>query len=260
MSKPRTIQINIPTPCSQSWEEMASTGDGRFCTHCQKTVIDFTDYSDTALYNFFATNKTPLCGHFSSTQVNRQINIPHQPHSKLYRLAIALGLTLLFTQSPELQAQTRLPISSLAPVTQRYPQGATLGKIEGCVTDSHNTALHGVKVSLMKNQSVIAEATTDTDGSYSFSVTGFDYYEIHFNCAAYRELIITDVMLLSKIVTLNATLESSSINTNPVTKICERPKNIPSSFTGEAVETSTEIKTEEYPIPGNRTFSREENK
>ena len=50
MSKPASIQITIPSPCSQNWDEMIQGDTGRHCTHCQKTVIDFTSWSDANLY------------------------------------------------------------------------------------------------------------------------------------------------------------------------------------------------------------------
>src|SRR4051812_18194049 len=109
MYKPAFIEINIPHPCNQSWDEMTANGKGRFCDHCQKTVIDFTAWSDAALYKFFSKDTGHVCGRFLSTQVDRKINLPHQPNSQLYRITIALGLTLLFTQTPQLLAQNRPP-------------------------------------------------------------------------------------------------------------------------------------------------------
>jgi hypothetical protein len=88
---------------------MQPSGMGRNCTHCQKTVIDFTHWSDAALYEFFAKSETRVCGRFLKTQVDRTITIPHQPHSKLYRLTIALGLTLIFAQTPDALAHSRPP-------------------------------------------------------------------------------------------------------------------------------------------------------
>jgi hypothetical protein len=108
MSK-QPLLLTIANPCDQSWDEMQPSGMGRNCTHCQKTVIDFTHWSDAALYEFFAKSETRVCGRFLKTQVDRTITIPHQPHSKLYRLTIALGFTLIFAQTPEAIAQNRPP-------------------------------------------------------------------------------------------------------------------------------------------------------
>lgn len=98
--KPFSIQIDVPKPCQEDWDDMIASGKGRFCAHCQKQVIDFSTWSDTALYKFFAENDTPVCGRFMTSQLSRPILIPYQPHSRLYRITIGLGLVLIFTQTP----------------------------------------------------------------------------------------------------------------------------------------------------------------
>ena len=167
MSKPNTIQINIPTPCSQSWEEMASTGDGRFCTHCQKTVIDFTAYSDTALYNFFAKNNEHVCGRFLNTQISKPLHIPHQPQSRLYRLTIALGLTLLFTQTPALLAQTRPPIAAQTEKEYKIKSSDPFGLIKGNIVDQAAQPLPDVVVQVYRDGNYKAGTMTGANGNFS---------------------------------------------------------------------------------------------
>jgi|GEM_PF-4020523 len=110
MSRIKPIQLSIPSPCSQSWDEMTPSGNSRYCLHCAKTVIDFTTWSDEAMHRFFTTRTEQVCGRFYATQLGRPLNIPYQPHSRLYQVVAALGLTLLFTR-PDAQAQPRPTIS-----------------------------------------------------------------------------------------------------------------------------------------------------
>ncbi|HET6993642.1 MAG TPA: T9SS type A sorting domain-containing protein [Chitinophagaceae bacterium] len=73
----RQIQLTIPHPCEENWDEMAPTEKGRFCASCCKQVVDFTHMSESQLAAFF--RKTPrgsLCGRFSSDQLARDIEIP----------------------------------------------------------------------------------------------------------------------------------------------------------------------------------------
>lgn len=87
---------------------MRPSGNGRFCDHCQKTVIDFSGCSDEELYAFFSKQKDTVCGRFRVSQTRRHINIPPQPHSQLYKMVVAFGLTLVFTQGT--YAQTNAPL------------------------------------------------------------------------------------------------------------------------------------------------------
>jgi len=72
----KKIQINIPTPCHESWDQMNPVEQGRYCNSCNKAVIDFTNMSDRELAQFF---KKPLtggtCGRFLQEQLNRDIAI-----------------------------------------------------------------------------------------------------------------------------------------------------------------------------------------
>ena len=40
-------KLNIEKPCSQDWEAMKlDINNNKFCQHCQKTVIDFSNLND----------------------------------------------------------------------------------------------------------------------------------------------------------------------------------------------------------------------
>lgn len=136
MKKPLPIQLIIPHPCTQNRDDMTPNETGRYCAHCSKTVIDFTTWSDAALYNFFAKNTGSVCGTMYETQLNRNITIPYQPHSRLYRMTVALGLTLLFTQTPKLMAQTRPPLVHQADTTKQVKSNnGQFGMLTGTVLD-----------------------------------------------------------------------------------------------------------------------------
>jgi hypothetical protein len=66
------LKITIPTPCHESWDNMAPAGNGRHCAACAKTVIDFTAMTDEAISNFFVTwQRERVCGRFKNNQLSR---------------------------------------------------------------------------------------------------------------------------------------------------------------------------------------------
>jgi hypothetical protein len=66
------IQITIPEPCNEGWQNMTPVEKGRFCASCQKTVLDFTYLSDNEIINLVAKNDT-LCGRINVSQLNRNL-------------------------------------------------------------------------------------------------------------------------------------------------------------------------------------------
>ncbi|QJD79934.1 hypothetical protein [Spirosoma rhododendri] len=68
----RRFSVQIPQPCPQSWDNMQPNDTGRFCTSCQKTVVDYTTLSDQELIKRLArpTAETQ-CGRLRDDQFNR---------------------------------------------------------------------------------------------------------------------------------------------------------------------------------------------
>ena len=73
----KKLQLQVPTPCHENWENMTATEKGRFCASCQKQVIDFSNKSDREVAMFFKKPSTgSVCGRFMEDQLNRDIEIP----------------------------------------------------------------------------------------------------------------------------------------------------------------------------------------
>lgn len=71
------IQVTVPQPCRENWNDMTPAEKGRFCKACQKQVVDFTRMSDAQLAAFFKKPSTgSVCGRFMNDQLNRDMEIP----------------------------------------------------------------------------------------------------------------------------------------------------------------------------------------
>lgn len=66
-------KITIPEPCNENWNEMTPTEKGAFCQLCSKEVKDFTKSTDQEILKVLETSKENICGHVSSTQINRPL-------------------------------------------------------------------------------------------------------------------------------------------------------------------------------------------
>ncbi|WET49901.1 hypothetical protein PYS58_01970 [Chryseobacterium indologenes] len=60
----RNIIIN--NPCSEHWEDMQDSSEGKFCEKCSKCIIDFTEKTDQEIKDVFALAKgKEICGKIS---------------------------------------------------------------------------------------------------------------------------------------------------------------------------------------------------
>jgi len=73
------FQLRIPEPCKEGWDNMTPAEKGRFCSSCQKEVIDFTSMSDSQLIAFFKKPSTgSVCGRFNNIQLDHDFEIPRK--------------------------------------------------------------------------------------------------------------------------------------------------------------------------------------
>lgn len=84
--KSTDFQIQIPKPCDANWNEMTPNEQGKFCSLCDKTVVDFTKMSDEEIKHFFKIKKKEerVCGHFYASQVVVPVPKYHQFLIDLY--------------------------------------------------------------------------------------------------------------------------------------------------------------------------------
>jgi len=53
---PSKFKIQISNPCHEEWAGMEADSNRKFCTSCQKSVTDFTHFTDAELKQWFNQN------------------------------------------------------------------------------------------------------------------------------------------------------------------------------------------------------------
>lgn len=73
-----SFKLSVPHPCFNKWEDMHINREGRYCTSCNKTVTDFTLFTDEEIKTYFINNiDKKICGRFQKKQLKRLvIHIP----------------------------------------------------------------------------------------------------------------------------------------------------------------------------------------
>ncbi|WP_276878526.1 hypothetical protein [Chryseobacterium joostei] len=65
----------IPEPCSENWESMSLQEKGRFCSVCNKCVIDFTQKKSQEIQQIIEERKDEqICGRFYNHQLKEDID------------------------------------------------------------------------------------------------------------------------------------------------------------------------------------------
>ena len=130
------LQLAIPKPCHENWEEMTREQQGRFCNACATTVIDFTNMSDGELLNFFKDKRSgDYCGRILPQQLDRSLQEAVSRKIPLFYMLLIFLVLFLFSRQANAKAQ-----SSLSPDIYSLP-------FNGIYNDLNNlTVLPGIQI------------------------------------------------------------------------------------------------------------------
>ena len=162
------LQLSIPEPCHQSWQQMTPTEQGRFCNSCAKEVIDFSTMTDIQVLNYFTNLKhEKVCGRALPEQLNKVISRPEQPKKKLFWYwNYFIMFFMFFSKGNNAKAQ-----SGTKPATEQF----NLNKSKYIHTGLEGR-VGGMIVTIKK---VITGKVTDVDGKpvpfVSISIKGAKY-------------------------------------------------------------------------------------
>lgn len=116
----QTLPVTIPNPCYENWNGMTPAEQGRFCSKCCKTVIDFSTKTNEEILSMLKTRQNErVCGHFNVTQLNQPATLT----ISLLQYGRPLGFRKIFILSLFIAFGTTL-------FSCRDEQNRVLGKIK----------------------------------------------------------------------------------------------------------------------------------
>ncbi|MEJ1237971.1 carboxypeptidase-like regulatory domain-containing protein [Chryseolinea sp. T2] len=169
-----SIHLSIENPCKENWEAFAPQTNGRYCSSCEKTIIDFTKLSDQAVLEFFASKSAKTCGRFRADQLksysfnNLVTASPGLALLKAGFLSLIFMLTInqTYAQTDAIRATSEVR-SGVEASKGRRVNSESNTHFGGIVKDEDGNAMVAVNV-LLKGTST--GTTTDDDGRFSFPV------------------------------------------------------------------------------------------
>ena len=120
------LQISIPEPCHEDWQQMTPTQQGRFCNACAKEVIDFSTMSDIQVLNYFTKiTHEKICGRALPEQLDRAISRLEPPKKRLFWYWNYVAMFFMFfTKGNAAAAQScTKPATELSPLSKTDVRG-----------------------------------------------------------------------------------------------------------------------------------------
>lgn len=172
------IQISIPQPCHEDWDEMTPTEQGRFCNSCQKCVVDFTTLNDQQLYEFLDKHRDQyICGRTSTCQLNRDIRpIYTYPKHGTHKFLIILSTAIVIAALPSVSLFAKVPYSiEIYEQTDADTSAKEVYELSGIVRDSTLEPLIGAFIEISHNGTICNTQATDEEGRYSVQLKSGTY-------------------------------------------------------------------------------------
>ncbi|WP_186774292.1 carboxypeptidase-like regulatory domain-containing protein [Chitinophaga pinensis] len=166
MKKKNPFTLHIPQPCAENWNQMTPNEKGRFCQHCQKTVIDFSNMSDHEVANIVNRSKEQICGRLHVSQLNREIYTAEKnaPWMKIAAMLSALTLTAPAVSAKH-TAVEKIQVNNREEDNIRLPCDS-IPVITGRVTDSTNFPIPAANIIIEKTSHGVI---SDNDGKFRLS-------------------------------------------------------------------------------------------
>ena len=126
------LQLTIPEPCHENWNNMTPNDQGRFCSSCAKTVVDFSAMTDAQLFFYFENLKNEnVCGKVYPDQLDRSISMPAAPRKKIFGYwQYLLAFFMMLGKGQQSKAQGEVKGKLMAqPDTLKKPVHVMLGGI-----------------------------------------------------------------------------------------------------------------------------------
>jgi hypothetical protein len=160
--------IALNNPCTANWAEMTPKDNGRFCSNCQKSVIDFSALKDDEVIAYLSKHNG-VCGRFERGQmerINTQIADKSITQGRLRWAAVIAGLLFISENSKATDKSIHTyTAQTLTDTGRTVPQAPRI--ITGKVTSAESFALSGIAIS---TGGVSVQTTSGLDGSFTISV------------------------------------------------------------------------------------------
>ncbi len=161
----RNLNLTIPTPCDEKWENFSMTSSGGFCSSCNKTVVDLTKMSDRALLKYLQHKASNTCGRVRRDQI-KSYSFPMLSTQMLLRAAAVSLFCLMISRPAVSQISSATSASALMQSNSGVAAPIASVTIKGIVKASEDgEVVPGVSI---YQKGTTTGTNTDADGKFEF--------------------------------------------------------------------------------------------
>ena len=169
--------IQIPEPCSEDWNQMTPLEKGRHCAVCEKTILDFSNYTKQELIQHIK-QEGKICGRVPAKYLDIELNESTANRGISLRGLVAATINLLvLTTATSTQAHEQVVIEHNSQESQDNHTASESKLIEkevqsnrlicGQVTDTDGVFIPGVSISIKE---LNLHALTNLDGYFQLEL------------------------------------------------------------------------------------------
>ena len=147
---------------------------GRFCRHCEKTVVDFTRMTDRDIARLYLRREGRVCGHFRQDQLNKRLPLPASVSRwQKFRAIGALLSGLLLSGAAAAQTALQKPLIIVPSIGQKPGLQTASRLLKGIVTDEAGEPLIGAAIALAAADGpgrILAGTASLADGRFELKI------------------------------------------------------------------------------------------
>jgi|GEM_PF-2643479 len=168
------ITLHINKPCHQDWTKMSLQEKGRHCALCDKTVTDFSLWSDKQIIAYLKQSHTEVCGRLQSHQLDRNLDLK-KSKKEISKIKLVFTFLTSFWIGTNVKAQGKVTVAHNL-ITQQTKRDQIHPKefskkdsvsLSGFVKDQRGNAVGGAIISV----NGIGCCITDSHGHFNISKT-----------------------------------------------------------------------------------------
>lgn len=167
------IRIELPNACHQAFDAMPRTESGRYCALCERTIIDFTLFSDDEFIEYLTSHQFKIsCGIFRRDQLNR--DYAFQKTRPFFRFPTINKWMAAFLLLP-------LHLPQGFAQTQKHSTHQTINKTKNdtpihlqgkLVANDSTSGIAHIEIKLLDSNLFVLQTTqTDSSGKFVFDIS-----------------------------------------------------------------------------------------